>query len=163
MVVGQKLTPTEEYLEKVKENINLIGKSLQEASSLDERIDFTNKLLLQVVSLLVKGLEQPITPKENPERVEALQKLVTTAGTAEQLPDILIPYDHEVIIKALPTNTDTVYLGSSKLDAEDHTKAFPLEAGEGVEYKIKNLSVLWIDADADGEGIVWTVEQEAIG
>jgi len=151
----------ENYLKKVKENLNLIEQMTGAATSLDERIDFTNKLLIQVVSLLAEGLGQQITPKENPEGVEAQQKLVTTAGVAEQLPPVNIPFDHEIIIKALPANTDTVYIGKSKLDAEDHTKGFPLEAGEGVEYKIRNLSVLWLDVDVAGEGVAWTVEQEA--
>ena len=97
---------------------------------------------------------------ENPASVASQRKLVTVAGAAEQLPDVLIPFDCHITIKARVTNTDTVHIGKSKLDAEDDTKGFPLEAGEAIEYKIRNLSILWVDADVSGEGIHWTVEEE---
>ena len=96
---------------------------------------------------------------ENPALIVAHKELVTTAGTAVQLPSVIIPYDKEVSIKAPSTNTGTIYIGNSKLEAEDHTMGYPLTASEAIEYKIKNLNQLWIDATVAGEGVVWTVEQ----
>ena len=86
------------------------------------------------------------------------QKDVTTAGTAEQLPDVEIPNGFAVVIKAKSTNTGRIYIGNSKANAEDHSVAFSLGANEWVELKITNLNLVWIDADVDGEGVEYIVE-----
>ena len=112
-----------------------------------------------MINRLVTGLSNLGLPTENPESIAIQQKLVTTAGIAVQLPPVKIPYDCEVVILALSTNNGTIYIGNSKLNAEDHTISFPLLAGESIEYKIRNLSLLWVDASVSGEGIIWTVEQ----
>ena len=155
----------DQYLKEVKKNLNLIEKLSDAASGADERQNITNKILLQIASQLVSvisWLGQPVK-RVNPGMVAAQEKNVTTAGTAEQLPDVKIPYDMKVVLKAKSTNTaltGIIYVGASKLEAEDHTKSFPLLPSETVEYKISNLNVLWLDAAVSGEGINWTVEQE---
>lgn len=152
----------EKYLKKIRDNLNLIERMAESATGLDERMDVTNKLLIQMVGLLAEGLKLQVlkAEPENPPYVIAKQKLVTTAGTAEQLDVVSIPYDHEVVIKALSGNgAAIIYVGTSKLEAEDHTLSFPLAAGDAIEYKIKNLSQIWIDSSVSGKGITWTVEQ----
>lgn len=97
---------------------------------------------------------------ENPPFVATRKKTVTTAGTAEQLPNVKIPYGHEVTIIALEGNsTGIIYVGNSKLEAEDLTTSLSLLKTEFIEYKIRNLEQLWINSDTDGIGVVWTVEQ----
>ena len=123
------------------------------------QVDSSSVALNTSVTRLVNLLNNLKIPIENPESVTAQQKLVPVAGIAVQLPPVRIPYDCGVSILALSTNTGTIYIGNSKLNAEDHTISFPLLASESIEYKIKDLSVLWVDASVSGEGIIWTAEQ----
>ena len=120
-----------------------------------------NKLLLSVLSALAEIKVAIMYPekKHNPSGTDSHEELVPTAGIAKQLPKVAIPYDCEVSLVAPPANTGTIYIGKSKQDAENH-KCTMLVAGESVEYKIDNLSVLWIDSSVSGEGIIWTVEQD---
>ena len=126
--------------------------------SQEHRLAIVNSLDI-MINRLVTGLSNLGLPIENPESITTQQKLVSTAGIAVQFSPVKIPYDCEVVILALSTNTGTNYVGNSKLNAEDHTISFPLLAGESIEYKIRNLSLLWVDASVNGEGIMWTVEQ----
>jgi len=88
-------------------------------------------------------------------------KVVPTAGTAVQLPPATVPYGESVVVKALRDNDGTIYVAGNKDDAQGHTNAFPFKAGEGIGYKIRNVNLLWIDASISGEGMAWSVEQEA--
>lgn len=85
---------------------------------------------------------------------------VDTAGNAKQFPSVLIPAGRCVSIEASITNTGNVYIGSSKVGAEDHTGSKVLTASEIVEYEIEDLGQLWLDANVAGDSVAWTVEQE---
>lgn len=98
--------------------------------------------------------------ERNTRFIAAGQVLVPIAGTAKQFPEITVPFNKHVTIKAPFTNAGICYIGNSKVDAQDRTKGYPLDNGEHIEYKIQNLVQLWVDSSVDGEGIVWTVEQE---
>jgi len=88
------------------------------------------------------------------------QKNVTTAGTAEQLPDIWIPDGFKVILLAKPENTGYIYLGASKVQAEDSSTRFSrLEAGDSIPLQITTLKLIWEDVSVSGEGITYIVEQ----
>ena len=123
----------------------------------------TDKLLLMMLDSMIelKGIMSFPDKKENPDYPETQTKNVTTAGTAEQLATIKVPYDCEVTIIAKTGNTGTIYVGKSKLDAEDDTKSVPLLKGASISYKIRTLANIWINSTVDGEGVIWTVEQEA--
>ena len=101
-----------------------------------------------------------LTKPKNPETIGVRKIVVPTAGTAVQFPIVNIPYDYSVVIKALTTNTDTVYVGPSKDAAEDANRSFPLESGEAITIKVKELSALWLNADVDSEGAHWAVEYD---
>ncbi len=89
------------------------------------------------------------------------QKNVTTAGVAEQLPDVKIPDGCQLTIIAKPGNSGNIYLGNSKDNAESSTDRFDaLEAGVAVSLKITNAKLLWIDADNNGDGVSFIVEQD---
>ena len=177
-----------EYEAYLKANLNWFEHLGDVFSGLDERVDYTNTLLtklielqggvvpevptwatdlVNVISSLNTAIAQlaavlgvtPVTLK-NPEFIKAQQKLVLTAGTAVQMPSVLVPYDKEVVIRALRTNTGIIYVAPSKSDAEGHTSSYSLAPGEVVGYKIQNLNQIWVDASVSGEGVVWTVEQE---
>lgn len=108
----------------------------------------------------VLGLD-PEQVMANPPYIRTQIKRVPSAGTAVRLPDIRIPNGFFVVIKALRRNWDSMYIGSSKADAESHTTAYDLAPGEAVDLRVSTLENLWIDAGRSNEGITWIVEQEA--
>ena len=85
------------------------------------------------------------------------EKAVGSAGTAEQLPDVKVPEGFEATITAKPTNTQRIYFGGSKAEAEAHTAS--LAADEVFHEALTNLNVIWIDAEVSGEGIDYVVPQ----
>ncbi len=88
------------------------------------------------------------------------QKNVTTAGTAEQLPDVVIPDGFKVVLAAKPANTGYIYLGNSKVSAEDSSSYFDrLEAGDSITLQITTLKIVWINSSVSAEGITYIVEQ----
>ena len=176
-----------EYEAYLKANLNWFERLGDVFSGLDERIDYTNVLLTKLIELqggivpevptwatdLVNAINSlnaviaqlatalGVKPTlKNPEFIKAQQKVVPVAGTAVQMPSVLVPYDKEVVIKALRTNIGIIYVAPSKSDAEGHTSSYSLAPGEAVGYKIRNLNQVWVDASVSGEGVVWTVEQE---
>ncbi len=88
------------------------------------------------------------------------QKNVTIAGTAEQLPSVIIPDGFQLTIIAKPANTGTIYFGNSKANAESATNRFDgLSAGLAVSLKVTNANLVWVNASVNGEGISYIVEQ----
>jgi hypothetical protein len=82
------------------------------------------------------------------------QKAVATAGTAERL-HAGLDVHRPVVIKALPTNTGTMYVGQVDGDVAS-TNGMPLLAGEyQVFLDISNLNEIWVDASVNGEKVAW--------
>jgi len=82
------------------------------------------------------------------------QKTVTTAGTAEVLASSR-QVSSPLMIKALPTNTNTVYVGQVTGDVASDN-GMPLAAGDAVVLiHVGNLAEIWVDSAADGEGVAW--------
>ena len=91
-------------------------------------------------------------------KLVAANKTVTTAGTAEALSATskLVP---KLLIKALLSNTNNVYIGDSTTSA---TVGYPLDAGEEIELSeilgsegdnMFDLNQIYVDSDTDGEGV----------
>lgn len=171
----------EEYLEWLKKNLNWFERFSDKLSGLDERVDYTNKLLIQIANTLagitpggapidytplfnaiiaaLAALSGGVSPIANRPALITGQKNVTTAGTAVQLPDIKIPDGFKVIIMAKPENTGYIYLGNSAVSAEDLGSRFSrLEAGDSIALQITTLKLVWIDASVSGEGISYCAE-----
>ncbi len=90
------------------------------------------------------------------------QKDVTTAGTAEQMPDVKIPNGFRAVILAKPGNTGYIYFGNSKANAESSTNRFDrLEPGDSIPVCLTNLNLLWLDCSVSGEGVSYYVEQNS--
>ena len=87
-------------------------------------------------------------------------KTVAALGVAEVMPTQVIPDGYSVVIKALKSNTATVHLSDSKANAEDDTKAYPLEPNEFVSVKLSNVNKIWLDANVNGEGVSYIVESD---
>ena len=87
------------------------------------------------------------------------QVTVTAAGTAEQMPAVVIPNGFKVVIRPLNTNTGLIYLGNSKANAEAAAAArIELDFGESASFYVTNLNLIWIDAEVTGEGVWYAVE-----
>ncbi len=84
------------------------------------------------------------------------QKAVALAGTAERL-HAGLQVNPCVMIKALPANTDVVYVGDVNGDVSS-SNGLPLSKGEAVVLDfVGNLSSIWVDAAVGGEGVAWLV------
>ena len=76
------------------------------------------------------------------------QKTVTAAGTAEVLATTTTI--RSVTIKALPGNTNNVYVGDSSVSSSN---GFVLDAGESIDLDLDNLATIYLDVDTNGEGV----------
>lgn len=84
------------------------------------------------------------------------------ANTAFQLPDIVIPDDFEITVKAYPTNPVGSLLRVAKSAGEcvDRYASYPLMPNESRGYRVKNADALFLSASvAPGCSVTWTVEQ----
>ena len=100
------------------------------------------------------GLKDTIVGNVNvitvsPTSIVSGKTTVTTAGTRVQLPTNTAV---GIVIKALTSNTGTIYVGSSLVSA---SIGFQLLAGDTVSVDISNTNVLWIDSSVSGEGVTW--------
>jgi len=85
------------------------------------------------------------------------QKRVAAHGTAEQLPSQVIPDGFDLVVRALPGNTNNIYLGKTKALAESATDRLTFSAGNGITLKVKNADRVWGDAAVADEGVdYWT-------
>ena len=81
------------------------------------------------------------------------QKTVAAAGTEEALGSAVI--NGPVLVKALTTNTDLVYLGNVD-GAVSSTTGLPLQAGDVMLFnQVGNLAEIMVDAAVNGEGVAW--------
>jgi hypothetical protein len=83
---------------------------------------------------------------------------VAAHGVAQQLQAQAIPNGFTVFIRARPTNTGPVYIGNSQVNAQNPAVAIILEPGAFLTYGITNVDLVWVNADNDGDGVMWTVE-----
>jgi hypothetical protein len=84
------------------------------------------------------------------------QKTVTTAGTAVNLGSQAIA--HGILVKALNTNTDLVYIGNDGAGDVSSSNGFPLAAGEVVIFEhVSNLGAIMVDSAVNGEGVAWLI------
>lgn len=83
------------------------------------------------------------------------QTIVTTAGTAVRLDAQQV--NGPVMVKALPANTGSVYLGLDDDATVTATTGLVLAPGDAVVFERigGSLSVLSLDAAVNGEGVSW--------
>lgn len=89
-----------------------------------------------------------INSQPTPSTVYSGQKTVATAGTAEALAASTTV--KSVVIKALYSNTGTVYVGDSSVSS---TTGIELAAGDSVALEIDDLSKIYLDVSVSGEGV----------
>jgi len=121
--------------------------------------DMMVEKLNQISTSFTRSLAGVGLHPDNPGLCIAQVILVPVPGDAIQFPNLDIPKGCTVTVKAHTTNAQPVWVADSKVEAEAHTLAYPLWAGQERDYMISNLSLLWVDAIAANEGIAWVVEQ----
>jgi len=90
------------------------------------------------------------------------QRDVATAGEPEQLDDLPIPDGFKLTVIARTGNGGVIYFGKSKGDCANNKRRFDgLFAGLAHSFGVKNASAVWVDAEVSGEGVSWSVEQDA--
>ncbi len=82
---------------------------------------------------------------------------VVAAGTAVQLPDILVGEACELVVKAKRTNRGAIKIGESAAQAQ--AGKFTLEPGEAVKLRIGNANKVYADAEISGDKVELIVEQ----
>ncbi len=82
---------------------------------------------------------------------------VAAAGTAVQLPDMLVGEACELVVKAKRTNKGAIKIGESAAQAQ--AGKFTLEPGEAVKLRISNANKAYIDAEISGDKVELIVEQ----
>jgi hypothetical protein len=75
---------------------------------------------------------------------------VTTAGT--RVPLAAAQAITSVTVKALSTNTGTIYVGGSGVSSSN---GFALAKSESVSMDLADLSTVWIDSSVNGEGVTY--------
>lgn len=82
------------------------------------------------------------------------QTTVAAAGTAVALGTIQV--NAPIMVKALTTNTDVVYVGNDGAGDVDSTNGCQLAAGDAIVFAyIGNLGALYVDSAVNGEGVSW--------
>lgn len=82
-------------------------------------------------------------------------KAVTTAGTAVQISATATGI-RWLLLTADPANTKPVYVGDSGVDATLGSEiGVPLSKTAPLRLDVSDLSDVWIDAEASGEGVLF--------
>lgn len=159
----------EEYYQQVEEKLNWLEGLIQHASGLDERIDISNRLLIEVVRLLeiMAGVSPGESPTikawpDNTEFALITSLEIVAAGTAYQLPSVIVPSGFAAVLKAWPDNTGTLYLAFDEEQCLLKPRSWPLLPGEYVSWQIQNTEVLYVSGTSANDRLVITVEKEVI-
>lgn len=86
------------------------------------------------------------------------QTTVATAGTAVQLSSTNVPDMSGVYIKALSTNTGSVYIGNDGADDVTSSNGYELEAGESIFINESLLSKIYVDAANNGDKVAYLIQ-----
>ena len=85
------------------------------------------------------------------------QKTITAAGTAERLHDGLV-VNGAVMVKALPANTGTAYIGNDGAGDVSSANGLPLSAGDAAVFAfVGDLREIWLDTTVNDEGVAWLI------
>jgi hypothetical protein len=84
------------------------------------------------------------------------QKTIASAGTEEALGTQVI--NAALLVKALPGNTGTIYVGRAADGTLTSTSGVALAAGDVVVFEwVSSLTAVLVDAAVNGEGVAWLV------
>ena len=75
---------------------------------------------------------------------------------------VTVPEGISLTIHAYKSNTQKIYVGSGKLNAQGH-QCFTFSAGDTVFLQVVRSDIIWLDADVSAEGVECIVEQNKHG
>lgn len=174
----------EEYTSLIRQVMggkSIIGRAGDYLSSVDERIDITNLLLIELnarmgggygggygggdsSSSVLAAINSLITNLggtaivATPSRFIAKTIVLSTASTGQNLPSMKAVPNREIVVKAHKDNTGVIYVANDKLSSEDTYNSWPLTAGQSVGILTSNLNNIWVSADTNGDKVTYTME-----
>jgi len=86
--------------------------------------------------------------------------VVSTPGEPQRLPPMHIPDGMHVVVRALPRNTGSVYIGRNSQAVLDPDRRIELTPKDFVRMRLTNTNLIWVDAEKDGEGVDFWCEAE---
>lgn len=135
---------------------------LEHAENIDTDVDE----VIVAINRVAAALGVAVPTFKNPPDITAFRVLTTALTIPVQLPDRVVPYDKDLVIKALHTNTGVILVAPNRTTALNINSSYWLIANEAIEYKIRNADHIWICCHPTlgivGDGVVCTVEQEKI-
>lgn len=78
---------------------------------------------------------------------------IATPGEPKQLSPMLIPDGMMVVVRALPDNAGSVYVGKSKDLVKNADKRIALEKKDFVRLRVQNTNLIWVDAATANDGV----------
>lgn len=106
-------------------------------------------------------LQQVRDAQGNWSGIETGQETVAAAGTSEQLnggTSLSVPDGSDVIIRALPGNTDTAYIGDDTVSATTGHAIGPSDPP--LRLSVTDVATVYVDVAVSGEGVSWAVVNE---
>ncbi len=100
------------------------------------------------------------TALTNPESFVTGPLICAVAAQGYNIPPKVIPWDKELVVKALSTNAGLIYLANNQVDAALVATAYPMLPNEAIGLSIENADEVWISAQFAGEGVSFIVEQK---
>ncbi len=166
---------SQEYFKQVEEKLNWAERTIDNLTGVDERLDITNLLLIEIARLMEKEITFQI-PSDDKDQAAVIQgwpsnvptgRIVTVTigaeNTAYQLPDIRVPSGFTPILKAWPDNANYLYIGFSQPDCLTDNFSYPLLPGDFVGWQIQNTNVCYVRGASPGDRLCITVEQKGEG
>lgn len=83
------------------------------------------------------------------------QKTDSGANIATQLQTIGVPDHKMLVVKAMSTNTETIFVGDSDVTL---TNGFELQTGEAVKLLVTNVNQVWIRSTSGSQSVCWITE-----
>jgi len=83
---------------------------------------------------------------------------VATPGEPRKLDPLAPLPGYDLVIRAMLTNSGSVYIGKSRNMVLDPAKRITLQPNEVTELKIKNADLVWLDAQISDEGVEYWSE-----
>jgi hypothetical protein len=114
--------------------------------------------------ILSPGVNKPQTITIiNADSASIVGMTIPVVNTSFRLPNITIPDNFALLIKAWPTNVlgALIYVGyTSWFDLDT---IYPLIRNEPIAYKVKNANILYVSTNVAGSRLVITTEQISRG
>lgn len=137
--------------------MNLLIAIAQEIGVSTEEVIAELRNIISAVNNISLGGGLGIAP--NTESITATRVVIGALFTPVQLPDISVPDQMILLIKAWYLNAGIIFVGESALASNSPNSVWSLVPNEFVGYRIQNANALWITGNAIGDSVVVTVEQ----